>query len=327
MAQRILITGITGLIGGTVLDKLLTQEGLEITALVRPNTNKHRYARFEGRIEIAFIDLADTESLISFLNKTSFNFIVHIGALRGGRKFSREKYYDSNVKSTGQFIEYALTNQARLLFCSSVGVFGAVPEEMPANNESPYKEDNYYHFTKILCEKHINQAIIKGLDAVILRPSITYGPGDKGFPLQLTRLVKSRIFPVSNKNIWIHLCHIDTISEAFVRLVTDKSEVTGKMYNVADAEPVQMRDLVNFIHRQIYNRNYPAYLTVDNGLLLLGERISRFLRNELWTARFELISHSWFYQVHDAYETLDLPQHYTIPDFRFMIRNLPDKEA
>jgi nucleoside-diphosphate-sugar epimerase len=196
---------------------------------------------------------------------------------------------------------------------------------MPANIESPYKEDNYYHLTKIMCEKNINRAILKGLNAVILRPSITYGLEDTGFPYQLVKLVKNNTFLVSNKNVWMHLCHIDTISTAFVKLVTDKFSITGRTFNIADIEPVRQRDLVNFIYRQLNNKNYPRLLTIDNNILRFGERVSRFVKNELWTSRFELISHSWFYQVQASYDALELPQHYTIPDFKIITNEFKKK--
>ncbi len=320
--NRVLITGITGLIGRSVAEKLIKYDNFtSLTALVRPGTNLQRFKQFDNKLNIEFIDLGDIVKLKSFLEINDFDIILHIGALRGGRKASRQVYNQVNIQSTEQFIEYALKKKARLIFCSSVGVFGAIPSELPANNECPYKEDNYYHYTKIMCEKVINQAILKGLNAVILRPSITYGLGDSGFPNQLIKLVKFRVFPLSNKNLWLHLCNIDTISEAFVILATSKQHIIGKAYNIADVEPVRQKDLVNFIHRQIYNKNYPGVLKIDNNLLVLGEKISRLVRNELWTSRFELIAHSWFYKVDDAYEQLELPIHYTIPDFRAIIRD------
>lgn len=319
---KVLITGITGLIGREVLTKLLTSDAdLNITALVRPNTDKTRFERFTDRIHLEYIDIADIKALLAYLSEHRFDVFVLIGALRGGRKASRELYYRTNVQSTEQFIAAALKHQTRLIFCSSVGVFGAIPQEMPANNETEYKEDNYYHFTKVACEKLINKSILRGLNALILRPSITYGIGDQGFPAQLVKMVDKRIFPVSSKSIWMHLCHVDTIATAFVKAILDRSSVQGKAFNVADLEPVRQSDLVNFIYRQLYNKNYPEFIRIDNNLLRLGEKLARMIKNELWTSRFELISHSWFYQVHDAYETLDLPQHYTIPDFRLIIDN------
>lgn len=328
MSKQVLITGITGMIGRSVLDKLLQADNdFEITALIRPHTNRNRFNQYSGKVNITFINLGDIVGLKSLLEYQKFDIILHIGALRGGRNFSQRSFYRTNVQSTEQLVEHALKNRSRLIFCSSVGVFGAIPNEMPANNETHYKPDNYYHYTKISAEKVIDKAILKGLNAVILRPSITYGRGDHGFPFQLVRMVRNRVFPVSNKNVWMHLCNIDTISTAFVKLVTDKVNISGKAYNIADMEPVQLRDLVNFIYRELYNRNYPRLLTIDNDLLHAGEWVARKLKNELWTSRFELISHSWFYQVHDAYEDLDLPQHFTIPDFRVIITDIPQSQT
>jgi dihydroflavonol-4-reductase len=319
MKSRILITGVTGLIGKAVLAKLLSDDQLELTALVRPHTNPERYAGLPSRIDLVQIDLGDIPALTDFLANQRFDVILHIGALRGGRNATKKEFYRTNVESTEQLIEHALNTKCRLVFCSSVGVFGAIPDEMPANNETTRKDDNYYHYTKIMAEKAINQAILRGLNAVIVRPAITYGIGDNGFPYGLVKLIAHRLFMVSNKNIWMHLCHIDTITTALVNLAVSKTDIIGKSYNVADFEPVQLRDLVNFISRQLVNTNYPKYLSIDNGLLHLGEKISRMLKNELWVSRFELISHSWFYHVSEAYQDLELPFHYTIPDFRLVV--------
>ncbi len=316
---KILITGITGLIGRETLSRLLNVDAeLDITALVRPDTDTSRFDRFSDRIQLEYIDLADIKNLLAYLSDHRFDVYVLIGALRGGRRASHEMYYRTNVQSTEQFIAAALKYDTNLIFCSSVGVFGAIPQEMPAGNETEYREDNYYHYTKVVCEKLINKAILRGLKALILRPSITYGVGDQGFPAQLVRLVDKRIFPVSNKSIWMHLCHVDTISTAFVNAIVGKAQISGKAYNVADMEPVRQSDLVNFIYRQLHNKNYPEFIRIDNNILRMGETLARLIKNELWTSRFELISHSWFYQVHDSYEALSLPQHYTIPDFRII---------
>jgi len=183
---RLLITGVTGLIGRSVLRSILAEKlDFEVTALVRPWTETKRYAEFQNAVEIVNLDLADIPALKDYIWKNRFDCILHIGALRGGRKFSRDEYLKANLHSTEQFAEYCLENRAKLIFCSSVGVFGAIPEELPANNETERNPDNYYHFTKIESEKVINRAVMKGLDAAILRPSITYGTGDKGFPYQL----------------------------------------------------------------------------------------------------------------------------------------------
>lgn len=118
---KLLITGITGFVGAAVLREIIT-EGHEITALVRPETVASRYQEFAGKITIKELSLSDTAALRDYLQGSDFEIIMHIGALRGGRKASQEEYYRSNVSSTEQMVDYCLKTKARLIFCSSVGI-------------------------------------------------------------------------------------------------------------------------------------------------------------------------------------------------------------
>lgn len=319
---KLLITGITGFVGAAVLRQIIS-EGHDITALLRPQTAVSRYQEFSGKITIKELSLSDTAGLRDYLRSSDFDTIMHIGALRGGRKASREEYYRSNVSSTEQMVDYCLKSKTRLIFCSSVGVYGAIPQELPANDQSHKNPDNYYHYTKIEAEKIIGKAILHGLQAAIIRPSISYGTGDKGFPYQLVKLVARHQFPLINKRIWIHLCHIDALVIAFKHCL-DQDFKTGLVWNVADREPVQLSALVNFISRQIHKKNYPAILNVDRVFFSFGEKLARLAKNELFISRFELISKSWFYDVQGYYkliEELGLKPHYTIPDIQITIND------
>ncbi|MFO8145579.1 MAG: NAD(P)-dependent oxidoreductase [Candidatus Syntrophosphaera sp.] len=319
---RLLITGVTGLIGSSVLKAILAGKlDYKITALIRPGTVQERYSAFRTQLEVVKMDLADTERLKAFLDENIFDVIMHIGALRGGRKFSRTEYLSANFLSTQQFVEHCLKHDAKLLFCSSVGVFGAIPEELPANNATERNPDNFYHYTKIECEKVINQAVLKGLKAAILRPSITYGSRDRGFPFQLVKLVAQKRFPLINKRIWIHLCHIDTITHAFIWLLKNEFQ-PGLSLNVADREPVELADLVNFISREVHADSYHKGLHLDLVFFRWGEWLAKLVRNELWISRFQLISRSWFYHVTNTYELMDLPATFTIPGIKIVISDL-----
>lgn len=319
---KILITGITGLVGGSVLNALLAKPMVSnITALVRPGTDPARFSRYSDRIRIVEIDLADIPALKEFLFTNEFDTILHIGALRGGRKFSRQQFLLSNLASTEQMVEYAIAKDARLIFCSSVGVFGAIPVEHPANMQTPKNPDNLYHYTKIEAEKAINRAVLTGLRAAIVRPSITYGKGDNGFPRQLVKMVDKQIFPLINKRIWIHLCHIDALVHAFIWLV-DNDWKSGYTLIVADREPIQLESLVNFISRQLKGTNYSKLMRFDRYLFSWGEHLARFFKNELWISRFELISKSWFYDVsafHELMEKEGINPSFTIPSFKVVI--------
>jgi nucleoside-diphosphate-sugar epimerase len=318
--DRILITGATGFIGSAVLGELIGLD-YEIDAIIRPKTSPSRTSSFDGKINFIELDLADTPALRDFLALQNYRAILHIGALRGGRKATRDQFYRSNVSSTEQMVDYCLKHQAKLIFCSSVGVFGAIPQELPANSQTQKQNDNYYHYTKIEAEKLIGKAILHGLKAAIIRPSVSYGSGDYGFPYQLIRMVHKHRFPLINKRVWIHLCHIDGLVQAFRWALVNEFEHSFA-WNVADREPVQLHALVNFISRQVHGKNYPQILTVDRFFFTLGERISRILKNELFVSRFELISKSWFYDVQDFHSTMEKENykpHFSIPDIQITI--------
>ncbi len=318
---RLLITGVTGLIGRATLDATLAAKtDYHVTALIRPETTPERYNAFRTELEIVKLDLTDTPKLTAWLKNNAFDAVMHIGALRGGRKFSRQDFLRANFLSTQQLAEHCLEHNAKFIFCSSVGVFGAIPEELPANNQTERNPDNFYHHTKIESEKMIQRAVLRGLKAAILRPSVTYGTRDQGFPYQLVKMVHKNRFPLINKRVWIHLCHVKTISQAFLWMLQNDYQ-PGLALNVADREPVELQKLVNYISRELRGDNYRSLLKLDRVFFDWGEKLAKLAKNELWTSRFQLISHSWFYQVADTYELTGLPPTFTIPDIRVTIND------
>jgi nucleoside-diphosphate-sugar epimerase len=318
MDKKLLITGISGFIGGHV-GKKLSEKYKDVTALIRPGTVPARVAQFKDKIKFIPIDLSDTPALKRYLDENRFDCILHIGALRGGRKSDRDNFFRTNVIATQVLAESALAHKTRFIFCSSVGVFGAAPTELPASNQTERQYDNYYHTTKIQAEAIIEQNVMSGLEAVILRPAITYGPGDYGFPYTLVKLVHHHLMYLPDKLVWIHLANVNLVSDAFLKMVEYKFK-PGMAYNVADREPLKLHDLVNFISKKLYKQDYPSRFIIDQKYFAWGEKIAIKLHNELWTSRFQLLSKSWMFEVTDIYHDLNLTPILTIPNFESVIK-------
>ncbi|MCD4818822.1 MAG: NAD(P)-dependent oxidoreductase [Candidatus Cloacimonetes bacterium] len=316
MAKKILITGITGFIGHHFI-KSIIQKKYELHALIRPSTAHSRYKDIQDHVNLISIDLADTNGLKRFLKNNKFDIIIHIGAIRGGRKFPDRVYYNANVKSTEQFILSSIENKSKLIFCSSVGIFGAIPNELPANNYTEKRNDNYYHYTKIQSEALIQKYVLQGLNAVIVRPSITYGVNDFGFPFRLTQLIDKKMLLLPDRKFMIHLTNIDLLQQAF-RYLIDTDVPSGSSFIVADRFPVDFRDLVDFISKELKGKKYSTNRTIPEKYFRLGEKISKKLKNSLWTSRFELLSRSWYYDVENSYKAFGLRSTETIPSFKIV---------
>ncbi len=313
----VLLTGITGFIGGHTARKLLP--AYDVTALVRPSSLADKKAALPEQIRLVDIDLNDGPKLAAFLRENRFDHILHIGALRGGRTSDHEKYRQTNILATELLIEGAKRHGSRFVYCSSVGVFGAIPVQCPANDQTPRREDNFYHVTKIRCEEMVRAAARAGsLDGFILRPAITYGPGDLGFPFTLTKLVDKGLLFFPKKPFSIHMTHIDTISDAFVQSLSYQGP-PGKAWIVADAKPAVFSELADFISQTLHCRDYPRSRRVASFWFGLGKRAAKLIRNELWLSRFELISDNWFYDVSDTYRDFRLKPASAIPDMKNVI--------
>lgn len=318
--MNILITGITGFIGGYTCNKILEENDNLIVALIRPNTDTRRYTEFKNKGVICiFVDFTNPDFIKTVFKDHTFDIVYHIAAIRGGRNFSKKEYYETNVNATKYIAKQCLKYNCKLIFCSSVGVFGAIPDELPPNEQTKKKDDNYYHFTKIEAEKELQKLVKKGLNLVIIRPSITYGIGDYGFPYNLIKLVDKGLIILPMKDIKINMVDIETLASAFLNAGKVKFP-SGNAYNIADRNPVSLEELVSFINYKLKDKKYPSWKKMP----ILFFRIFNFIftniiKNELWKARIELISKNWFYDVTKAEKDLCITSHNTIPNFQYVI--------
>jgi len=317
--KKALLTGITGFIGRNLAQKL-DQEGFHITAIVRPTSEESQLNDLLGKADISLlkVDLAERAALASLLREHRWDVLFHIGAVRGGRDVSRKEYFQVNVEASEEIGQFVRETGTKLVFCSSVGVYGAIPKILPAHVHTPFQDDNYYHYTKIEAESRLQKLAAAGLDCTIIRPAITYGEGDYGFPYTLVKMVDRGAFFLPPTPVKIHLADVDMLCEAFVA-AAEKSLTPGSVYNVADLEPVELKSLVDFISLQLKDKTYPHWKRLPTLAFRMGEKMAALLKNELWKARFELISRSWHYDVSSVGKDLGVVQRSTIPTFEKVI--------
>ena len=312
---KILVTGISGFVGKETTKEILKNAENKVVGLIRQNTDSMRLSDFTDKVEFIESDLCDINNLRKILDCQDFDIVVHIGALRGGRPDSKDKYYLANVEATAIIANYCLSHKAKLIYCSSVGVFGAIPQELPANESTVRQDDNYYHFTKIRSESIISELNKEGLESVIIRPAITYGIGDYGFPYTLCKLVDKKMMLLPSNQVKIHMTNVHSLAKAFAYFVNNNGQGAGKKYIVADRNPVLLSDLVELISQKIHNRQYPKNRKVPATLFSLGRKLAKLLNSELFVSRFELISQSWYYDVDTTYGDIPLENIETLENF------------
>lgn len=303
--EGLLITGATGFIGYHVVRRLALEGSYQIVAIIKAG-KKHRNVAELERLGVTMVEglFYDKELLNRIFKEFSVRYVIHLAALRGSGAGSKEEYRIVNVIGTQLLLDASLSFRVkRFIFCSSVGVFGTIPRELPANTSTRLNGDSRYHISKILAEQKVNDYIAMGLDALIVRPTVTYGPGDDGFPRTLAELVRRRLF-LPSRDVRIHLLSVDGLAGLMPRMLTSRS-TEQRTFIAADSTPISLAFLVNRIHCHYHKTEYPSFLKLPYPIVRGLVAAFHLCRNEKWVTRLRLVSESWYYDINDTIKAFD----------------------
>ncbi len=203
----ILVTGASGFIGRHLVAALVA-DGADARALVRPGTSGRR--RPPGA-EVVLGDVGDLESLRRAA--AGAEVVFHLaGSYRG----DDAELDATHVTGTANLLS-VLAPGTRVVYVSSTSVYGW-HQAWPADHASPPAPVSAYGRAKLAAEDLV--AGWAGGPTVIVRPTITYGPGDEhGMLPRAVKLMNRgvRWFPGDGRNR-IHLLHVDDLVRALVLL-------------------------------------------------------------------------------------------------------------
>ncbi len=243
--MRILVTGGTGFTGSHLVKRLL-DKGHEVLVLDYQKGLFHDELEKRGaQIELGGILQRD---LVDRMVK-GCEVVHHVAAAFRQLNVPDQHYWDVNVEGTRYLLDAAKRFGVRkFVYCSTQGVHGHI-QNPPGNELSPIAPEDYYQLTKYEGEKVVEQYVKEGLDAVTLRPTAIYGPGDPGRFLILFRMVQKGSFLMfGNGSTFYHPVYIENLVDAF-ELAAEKDGIQGESYLIADEHYYSLNDLVNHVAR------------------------------------------------------------------------------
>jgi len=241
--MRILVTGGTGFTGSHLVRRLL-DKGHEVLVLDKQEGLCHEELKARGaRIESG--DITD-QNFVHKLVK-GCEVVHHIAAAFRQLNVPDRYYWAVNVEGTRYLLDAAHRFQVRkFIYCSTQGVHGHI-QNPPGNEQSPIAPEDYYQLTKFEGERVVQEYVTKGLDAVILRPTAIYGPGDPGRFLMLFRLVKRGSFLMfGDGTTFYHPVYIDNLVDAFERAAAAEG-IRGETYLIGDGRYYSLNELVRHV--------------------------------------------------------------------------------
>ena len=159
--KNVLITGITGMVGSWLADRLLAETDWKIYGLTRwrsPLDNiEHLIPEIEKkeRLELIYGDLCDTNSLSLALQKSQPDYIFHLAAQSYPQTSFTSPVETLNVNILGtcrllESVHRHLAKKPIIHVCASSEVFGRVPpDKVPIDEECSFHPASPYAISKV----------------------------------------------------------------------------------------------------------------------------------------------------------------------------------
>jgi nucleoside-diphosphate-sugar epimerase len=259
--MKVLITGAGGFIGSHLVDSQL-EKGFDVRA-VDLHLDLLRYLDDHPHLEKISGDITD-EKLVKQIVE-DVDVVYHLASAHLDVSLSDEHYRHVNVDAALCLVEAAMrAGVRRFVHCSSVGVIGDV-ENPPADETSDCHPTNIYERTKLEGERAVLDFSRRtGFPAVVMRPAWVYGPRCPR-TAKLIRTIRKGRFPIfgGGKN----LRHPVYISDAIrgLELCAGTQNIEGNIFIIAGETPVESRELVNVISRELNVKMQKFYLPVFLG--------------------------------------------------------------
>ncbi|MBK9130724.1 MAG: NAD-dependent epimerase/dehydratase family protein [Gammaproteobacteria bacterium] len=242
--KRLLLTGATGFVGRTLLHRLCRD------AIYDPKLITRRpIPGLPGHIEVTHVD--DIGPTNNYKEALAGSEVVVHAAARAHRINDRvadpvAEFHRANTEATLNLARQAAdAGVKRLVFISTIGVHGTETHDERLTEDSPILPHSPYALSKHEAEIGLRAlGQVTGMEIVIIRPPLIYGPDPPGNLARLLALV-SRGWPlpfglVRNKRTLVAL---DNIVDLIVRCIQHPA-AGGKIFLAGDAEDVSTPEII-----------------------------------------------------------------------------------
>ncbi|MEI7703837.1 MAG: NAD-dependent epimerase/dehydratase family protein [Deltaproteobacteria bacterium] len=218
--MRWLVTGATGFIGTTLVERLVAR-GDEVRALVRDPGRAGELRKLGARLVKG--DVGQAETLAGAV--PDVDVVVHLAGLV--KAVTRDELFAVNAEGTRSLAKAAArSGRTKFVLVSSLAAAGpSTPGRPRVESDRPAPVSSYGQ-SKLAAEEALRSHVHE-LEAAVIRPPIVYGPRDKEFLPSLFRLAKMGIVAKSGlADKRYSLIHVDDLVDLILGVAERGSRLT-----------------------------------------------------------------------------------------------------
>jgi nucleoside-diphosphate-sugar epimerase len=256
--QKVLVTGANGFIGRALV-AALTRDGTEVSAALRRIT-KTTPGDFDARVPVHAVgDIGPTTDWGAALD--GVQAVVHLAARV---HVMNENALDPltefrRVNTLGTIRHASMAAQAgvrRFVYVSTIKVNGEATADMPFRDDDRPRPSDPYAVSKWEAEQGLRRiASETGMEIVIIRPPLVYGPGVGGNFLAILKWINRGIpLPLASVRNQRSLVGLRNLVSLIVSCLSHPG-AAGEVFLVSDGEDLSTPDLLRRVAHALGKRS------------------------------------------------------------------------
>ena len=217
------VTGGTGFIGAHLIESLRAT-GESVRALVR------RRVALPAGVEPVQCDLAESRELADALRGA--DTVIHLAGVT--KALRPAAYYAGNLTAAENLARAAAGLGIRFVHVSSLAAAGPSADGRPIREDAEPCPVSHYGKSKLEGERAVRHALP---DAVIGRPPVVYGPGDRDVFQLLKSIHRGLVLEIAGGERWFSAIYVKDLCQGLMAAARSP-RAPGRTYFLAHPQPL-----------------------------------------------------------------------------------------